>query len=220
MTYCKRCGVTLRDGAELCVLCASPCEETQGQSEREYPAIKYSNRFRYVIKVLAILSVILVGGSLYIGHYTDSDTFWSLIVLGATLYAWTSFFTARKSLRNVGLMILIQLTAVSLLGFLIDFSTGNRGWMIDYVIPFMIIAAQGIVTAIMIAHPMQFRDFMIYQFVLGIMGVLSILLMVFGLSHVRWPYITACVYSIIILAGTAILADRKYKQEMIKRFHF
>lgn len=220
MTYCKRCGVTLRGGEESCVLCSSPCERVSKESERYYPAIKYSNRFRYVMKVLAMLSVVAVGLSLYIGRSTDTSVFWQLIVLGGTVYVWASFLTARKSLRNVGLMILIQLTAISLLGYLIDYSTGNHGWMINYVIPFMLIGAQGIVTAIMIARPLMFRDFMIYQFILGIMGALSVLFMVFGLARVHWPYITVFVYSLVILVGTAILADRKYKQELIKRFHF
>lgn len=220
MTFCKRCGVRLANNSKTCVLCSSACSPLDDRCEREYPQIRYSNRFRYILKVLAILSVILVGTSLYIGHRTDTDVIWSFIVLGATVYAWASFLTARKSFRNIGLMVLIQLTAVSLLGYLIDYSTGNRGWMIDYVIPFMIIAAQGIVTAIMIAKPLLFRDFMIYQFIIGIMGVLSILLMVFGISHVRWPYFTACIYSAVIVLGTVILADRKYKQEMVKRFHF
>lgn len=220
MTYCKRCGVRVQGRDEYCVLCGARLGEPDGEEAPIYPHIKFSNRMRYLLRVLAMVSVVLVALSLYFDHVTDSDTIWSLIVLGATIYGWTSFLTARRSFKNVGLMIFIQLIAISVLGYVIDLSTGNHGWMLGYVIPFLIVAAQGIITSVMLVRPMLFRDFVLYQFMIGILGILSILLMVFGLTAVRWPYITACVYSALILAGTILLADRKTKQEMVKRFHF
>ncbi|MCI8624649.1 MAG: hypothetical protein HFG26_13455 [Provencibacterium sp.] len=218
MTYCKRCGVRLCDGGESCVLCGSRTQPVPGEAFSDYPVLRYSNRMRSLIRLLALLSVVIVSLSLYIDYRFDSDTIWSFIVLGATIYGWTAFST-RKSLRNYGLMIFIQLIAISLLGYVIDISTGNHGWMLNYCLPFMIIAAQGIIVSMLIVRPMLFRDFLLYEWLIGIMGILSILLMVFDITRVRWPYITVCIYSVLLLVGTSLLADRKTKNELVKRFH-
>lgn len=219
MTFCKRCGVRLCDGSETCVLCGSRTRPAEGEAFFDYPVLRYSNRLRSLIRLLAMLSVVIVGVSLYIDYRFDSDTIWSFIVLGATIYGWTAFST-RKSRKNVGLMIFIQLIAISLLGYVIDISTGNHGWMLSYCLPFMIIAAQGIIVSLLIVRPMLFREFLLYEWMIGIMGVLSILLMVFDIATVRWPYITVCTYSAFLLVGTVLLADRKTKNELVKRFHF
>lgn len=219
MTYCKRCGVKLRDNSPVCVLCGSATEELDDRSQREYPAIKFSNRMRYMVRIIAILSVLAVCICLIIDRSTDSDTIWTLMVLAATIYGWTAFLT-RKNYKNIGLMIFIQLISISVLAYAIDFSTGNHGWMLSYVLPFMIIAAQGILTAIIIVRPMYFRAFVLYQLQIGVMGILSILLVLFHLTQVTWPYVTAFIYSALILCCTLLLGDRRTKQELIKRFHF
>ena len=219
MTSCKRCGVRLCDGSETCVLCGSKTKEDAGEAFQDYPVLRYSNRLRSLIRLLGMLSVVIVGVSLYFDYHFNSDTIWSFIVLGATVYGWTAFST-RRSRKNIGLMIFIQLIAISLLGYIIDISTGNHGWMLNYCLPFMIIAAQGVIVSLLIVRPMLFREFLLYEWMIGILGVLSILLMVFGMAKVRWPYITVCSYSALLLVGTVLLADRKAKNELIKRFHF
>lgn len=219
MSYCKRCGVRLCDGSDTCVLCGSKTQPDSSAAFSDYPVLRYSNRLRSVVRLLAMLSVLIVGVSLYIDYHFDSDTIWSFIVLGATIYGWTAFST-RKSWKNIGLMIFIQLIAVSLLGYVIDISTGNHGWMLGYCLPFMIIAAQGLIVSLLIVRPMFYREFLLYEWMIGILGVLSILLMVFDVAKVHWPYITVCIYSAILLVGTVLLADRKAKNELVKRFHF
>ena len=117
-------------------------------------------------------------------------------------------------------MIFVQLLAVSALGYLIDLSTGNHGWMIDYVIPGLLIAAQGVMTVIMIVRPALFRDFILYELEIAVLGIGSVLLTVFGVTEVWWPYCVVSVYSALLLAGTFIFADRRTRQELVKRFHF
>lgn len=221
MTFCKRCGVHLRGNQEICVLCGSRTESLDdgSESEREYPVVRYSNKLRYAVRLIALISVVAVAVSLYIDYHFQSDTFWSLIVLATAIYGWTAFLS-RKTYKNIGLMILIQLIAVSVVGYVIDFSTGNHGWMINYVIPFMLIAAQGIITAILIARPLLFRDVILYQLQIAVVGILSVLFLLFGVATVLWPYIAACVYSAVIFLGMFLFADRKTKQELRKRFHF
>lgn len=219
MTFCKRCGVRLRDNSGTCVLCGSKTARIDDRAWQEYPNVRFSNRFRYMIRVLVLLSLAVVALSMYINYATQSDTIWSLIVLGSAVYFWTAYLS-RKSLKNVGLMIFIQVLAITLLGYLIDLSTGNNGWMLNYVLPFLLIAAQGVIVAIMLVRPMQFRDFLLYLLQIAAMGVMSVLLMVFGIATVRWPYVAAFIYSAVILIGAFLLGDRRTRQELTKRFHF
>lgn len=219
MTFCRRCSVKLPGDEDVCVLCGSRTERLDDTRRRDYPEIRSSGVFRTVVRLLALVSVAFVIASLYLNWRFESDVIWSLIALAATVYCWLTFFF-RKSYRNPGLMIFVQLLAVSALGYLIDLSTGNHGWMIDYVIPGLLIAAQGVMTVIMIVRPALFREFILYELEIAVLGIGSVLLTVFGVTEVWWPYCVVSVYSALLLAGTFIFADRRTRQELVKRFHF
>lgn len=218
MTLCKRCGVKLLDNSDTCILCGSRTEAVDDSVQCDYPHIRYSNRYRHIVRILGLISVVAVLASLYLNYRFQSETIWSLIVFASTGYCWTLFFL-RKSYRNPGLLIFILLLVTSVIGFLIDLSTGNHGWMINYVIPFLFIFAQGIIMAVMIARPLLFRDFVLYELEIAVLGIGSILLLLFDVVQVEWPYIAVCIYSAILLVGTFLIADRKIRQELIKRFH-
>lgn len=218
MTFCKRCGVKIKDNEETCILCGSSTERLNENKEGSYPTIHFSNRFRYLVRVSILLSIVLVGLSLGADILWPNKIYWFLITLATVLFAWIVFFI-RKSFRNYGLMIYVQVISIAVLGYIVDFSTGNHGWMLNYVFPFLIIGAQCIMIAVMVVKPMLFRDFVLYELQIGILGILSVLLLVFQIVKVQWPFIIACIFSAIILIGTFIFADRKMKQEFIKRFH-
>lgn len=74
--------------------------------------------------------------------------------------------------------------------------------------------------AIAMFKPMQFREYFVYQITTSVIGVLSILLVIFNLSTVRWTLIFAAFYSALVMLGMIIFADKKAKLEFKKRFHF
>ena len=67
---------------------------------------------------------------------------------------------------------------------------------------------------------MKWREYALYQFITIILGVLPVISVAARLVTTTWPSIVSAFYSGVTLLGMFIFADKKYKNELIKRFHF
>ncbi len=221
MKYCSQCRVSIENDIENCPLCSSKLELSDDQFENEYPAVlEISNRRRIILKIILFISVIAAGVSIALNHMNDSSVLWSLGVVAGLAYAWISLISALKSSKNIGLNLIIQILALSLLSAAIDYLSGWRGWSVNYVTPFLMTIGTVIITVITIIRPMQLRNYIVYLIDIAVLGLISLILIWTGTATVKWALIACSLYSIITLIGMFLFADRRARHEVKKRFHF
>ena len=144
---------------------------------------------------------------------------WSLIVIGSILCLWMVILYPCHRRRKVGHIIIIDAISISILLYLIQIATHTKGWGLDFVIPFLLIAATSVITFIIILKKMKWVEYSVYQFIMVILGLLPLIICISGLASTTWPSIVSAFYSILTLTGMFIFADKKYKNELTKRFH-
>lgn len=220
MKYCPQCRVSIENDTESCPLCFSQLVITDSEFEREYPAVSaISGRRRIILRLILFISVIAAGVSIAVNRLHDFSVFWSLGVVAGLAYAWISLISALKSSKNIGLNLIIQIMALSLLSAAIDYLCGWKGWSVNYVAPFLMTAGTVVITIITIVRPMQLRNYIIYLIDIAVLGLISLILIWTGTATVKWALIACALYSNITLLGMFLFADRRARHEVKKRFH-
>lgn len=250
MKYCKNCALNVNTQQPLCPLCASDlsdaengacaacpaedggaacpdgacpdgvCPDDVFPDDGLYPASSGAIKYDLTFRIFLFLSVLAVGGCVLINILAYNGILWSLIVAGGVGFAWAAVgypFIARK---NVGHHIMVDAVCLCLFFVMAQFVTKTTGWSLDYVIPFLFIAATTVITLVILIRRMRWREYALYQFITIILGLLPLISVVAGLVESAWPSIASAFYSFFTLLGMFIFADKKYKNELIKRFHF
>ena len=221
MKYCNKCGVSVGNPARHCPLCHALLEQRGAEPEvPSYPPVlQLAERYSLILRVLIMLSLTVSVVCLTVNALTTRGTWWSLVVIGGILYMWIAVGTAVLRSTKPGYNILIQVLSLAALLVLIDWFAGHRGWSLNYVVPFLFLCATASITVIIIVRRMDARGFILYLFLMALLGFVPVILLLFGLVTVAWPSLAAAIYSGLSLFGLFLFADRSTKQELKKRFH-
>jgi len=223
MKFCEKCKVYVRGKSNLCPLCFSNItvvdkggdDEFSGYPDIEENLGEYSILTRFFI-FLSIAGCLL---SLIINLLFWKGIFWSLIVITGTLLLWETIKLAILSKKNMGLKIISQTMVVLLLLITIDAVTGWNQWSIGIIAPFVIIASTCAMTIVICIKRAKWREYMLFQFIITINGIIPVILYWCGFAKIIWPALVAALYSLLTLIGMLIFADKQLKSELRKRFH-
>ncbi len=219
MRICRNCGITLANDIPRCPLCDMKTEKTDDNFSLDYPYIKSRFTRGLLLKLLTFCAVVCAAISLLVDHLVPTGSPWAIIAVAAIVYAWVSAMNVLRFTPNPASIMLCQLFGVSAVTFTIDFLTGYHRWSVNFVIPFLIMAA-AITTALMILiRPMKYRAYTIYLLVMAVLGVLSVLLWIFGYSEVEWPVVTSAFVSAVSFLVVLVFSRRRTENELKKRFH-
>ena len=219
MRFCAHCGVKLANDNPKCPLCDMDTEKIDDEFSLDYPYIKSRFTRGLLIRLISFMAVVFASASFMIDHLVPTGSPWALITIAAIVYVWISAMNLLRHTPNPASIALCQLFCIGGLVFFIDFFTGFYRWSVNFVIHFLIIGS-AIATTLMIAiRPMKYRAFTIYQFVIAALGVLSVLLWVFGWSEIEWPVVTAAGVSILCFLAMLVFSYRRTQHELKKRFH-
>ncbi len=187
----------------------------------KYPEPEEGNarRYNFVLRLVIFISLVIGSSSLLINFLTYSGNLWSLYVVGTLLYVWIAIVYPLFSKKKIGRIIVLDAIVTSIYVFALELATQTQGWGLTYVTPFIFITATLMITFIIFLKRLKWREYTIYQTIMVIMGFLPIVFCVTGLVTSVWPSILSAFYSFLTLAGMFIFADKKYKDELIKRFH-
>lgn len=177
------------------------------------------HRYNFVFRLFLFLSVVVCSSCLLINFFIYTDTMWSLYVIGSILYIWITVGYPLYAKRKIGHIIVINTIATSIYVYSLELATRTKGWGLTYVTPFLFISATLMITFITLLKRLKWREYAVYQTIMVILGFLPILFCVTGLVTSIWPSVLSAFYSFITLMGMFIFADKKYKNELIKRFH-
>ncbi len=219
MRYCRNCKVKLTNDLEYCPLCDMETDLTDDNFEDDYPYVKSRFSRRFLLKMITFSSFLLLATSLLVDHLVPTGNPWAFITVGAILYAWITAMGVLKSTPNPASIMLSQVFTVSGLTVLIDFLTGWYRWSFNYVIPSLIIAAAIAITLMMVIKPHKYRAYTIYQLIIAILGVVSLLLWVFDFSQIEWMVIASSGVSLLCFITMLVFSNRKTRNELVKRFH-
>jgi hypothetical protein len=222
MKYCRKCRLSVNTNSDFCPLCSSGLVPGRQDEcfDKVYPEPGGGRKYNFVFRLFLFLSVAAVSTCLLINILYYSGVLWSLVVIGAIQLLWAAIAYPLIVWRNVGHMITVDAISACILLVIIQTTTRTQGWSLDYVIPFLFVAATTAITFIIMIRRMKWREYALYQFILIIMGLLPAVSVIAGLVKTAWPSIFSAFYSFLTFTGMFIFADKKYKNELIKRFHF
>ncbi|MGL4372972.1 MAG: DUF6320 domain-containing protein [Turicibacter sp.] len=220
MKYCHKCKMNILNDLVRCPLCSEHLEVVGDPVARDYP-IKFARKKGFpIIRLTLFIAMIIISYSLLVGFFQNFNWQWIIIITCATIYLALSIIFSLKVSKNIGPMIAMQVTALSLLAFLIDFVLGYSKWSVNYVFPTAIMIGTFILTLLVLLRPKKFKDVVMYQLLLTILGVISAILVLFHVVSFEFIAVVAGYYSIITFLGMFIFADRRMLHELKKKFHF
>ncbi len=219
MRLCRHCGVKIANDIVRCPLCDMETEITDDSFAIDYPYIKSRFSRGLLIKLITFIAVVFAGASLLVDHLVPTGSPWAFITVVAIVYVWISAMNILRYTPNPASIMLCQLFCVSGLLFVIDYLTGYYRWSVNFVVPFLIMAAALATTLMILIKPMKNRAYIIYLLVIAVLGVLSVLLWIFGWSEIEWPVVTSAWVSAVCFFVVMVFLHRRTKNELHKRFH-
>jgi hypothetical protein len=223
MKYCRKCALSIRTKYDFCPLCASQLTEDASLDAPEediYPGYDGEIKYNLTLRILVFISFVGASSCLLINLLTYQGILWSLLVAGGIGFFWAALIYPIVVRKNIGHHIAVDAVCACVFFVVAQFVVGAKGWSLDYVVPFLFIAATTIISLVILIKRMKWREYALYQFITIILGVLPVISVVAHLVTTTWPSIVSAFYSGVTLLGMFIFADKKYKNELIKRFHF
>jgi hypothetical protein len=220
--------VQVFDGDELCRAkeLASETLSDEGSNGLENVSSKYPegpkeaiHKYNFTLRLLLFISVVIASSCLLINFLTYDGVLWSGYVVGTLLYIWVTVGYPVIKKRKLGQILVLNTLATAIYVYSLELATETQGWGLTYVTPFLFIASTLFITFVILLKRLKWREYAVYQTVMVIMGFLPIIFCVVGLVTAIWPSVFSAFYSFITVIGMLIFGDKKYKDELIKRFH-
>jgi hypothetical protein len=186
----------------------------------QYPQIRYDKeRMKKIANIfygIMIFAAVILG---IINLATYSGSIWSVIAIALMAY---SVMTVRYSFMrhsNLAGKVVMQTIAAELVWVAIDHVTGYSGWSVNYGIPSTILFADLAVVFLILVNRMNWQSYFMYQIAVTVFSFIPLILWAAGLITRPLLSIVTVVVTVIILAVTIVLGDRRVKNELIRRFH-
>lgn len=224
MKKCLKCNVYFLTERKSCPLCNEILEEID-KNEIEYPVYpkpikkpRKENRFVQVLSFFSVLSI-LASGLVNIFTYSANPHIWSPIVLLSIVYLWILLRATLRGKGYVPMRLIVQMLALSVLNYGIDYFSESTGWSLNYVIPFLSMAALIAIITMLVINSVQIGHYVMYAVAASIFGFIPFILWAFHVVDVLWPSLAAASLSFVTLLGMIVFARKDLKEEFKKKFH-
>lgn len=222
MKYCGKCKVYVNTDTQKCPLCSIVLSEADaGGDSAKYPkpGADTIDRYNLVFRLFLFISIVIGSTCLLLNLLMYSGVLWSLYVIGTLLYIWITIAYPLFIKRKIGHIIVINALSTSIYLYSLELATRTKGWGLSYATPFLFIAATLMITFIILLRRLKWREYSTYQTIMVLLGFLPVIFCITGLVTPIWPSVLSAFYSLLTLTGMFIFVDKKYKNELIKRFH-
>lgn len=222
MKRCKKCEFDVYTVRKTCPLCLNVLETDGGEYEKIFPTPDFVPKGRGLfLRILAFISIIAIFMSVVINvmTYTEGGTLWSVIVIFNIGYFWLLIKSTFKKEGNVPFRLVIQTIAISLLTYVIDYFTGNSGWAINYVVPFIAMASLLSIISISIGSKRRYINYFLHILTAIFLCTIPIIMYLIGWITILWPALSAVTLAFVSIIGMIIIGDKDTREEIKKRFH-
>ncbi|MFS0562975.1 DUF6320 domain-containing protein [Terribacillus sp. 179-K 1B1 HS] len=220
MSYCNNCGVSVQH--ITCPLChrkvTDPADHTKQNLYPDYVGIVVKAK-SITTRIVTFLSIAIISTCLLINVLVNMEYLWVLAVAGPVVYLFLSLNHTIFSLAHTGSKIVVQVLGLSIMLVSIDIMSGFHRWSVNFVIPFLIIAATLLITAIILKKRMRWQEYAGYILAMIVMGFLPIGLYITGVATILWACAVTSLYAFLTLIGMLIFSDKTLKEEFVRRFH-
>ncbi len=224
MKKCPQCQVEVNTERKTCPLCFALLQPGEGETPQLTPYPKYRSRavrYNVFFRILTFLSIITAFVSIVVNvlTYRDHGKLWSLVVLAGLFYLWVLFRSTIRGYGNVPRRLVIQMLTLSALLYVIDRFSGNSGWALSYVIPFLSMASILAIIILLVSNTVKFGDYLSALLAASVFGFIPFILWLFDIVTTLWPSLSAASLSFSTIIGMFIFAGDHIKEELKKRFH-
>lgn len=202
--------------------------ESNGVVERRYfqgnyPEISHDRgKLRKLLNIfyLVLFTAAAVTGIVNLATYELTQTWWSLISIGAIAYvAMTVRYSIVRRASLAGILVR-QSLGVQVLLILIDYLTGFHGWSVNYAIPSLILFDVIAIVFMILLNRMNWQSYFMYQIAITVFSFIPLIFWAVGWTTRPFMSVLAVLLSVAVLAVTVILGDRSVKKELKRRFYF
>ena len=185
-----------------------------------YPVIQHGESIwkKLVLVCYGVLAVVaLFLGLVNIATY--DGLWWSGIAIPGIAYVGLTLRYSILRHANLGKSLLIQTVGMQILLVMIDRVLGFEGWSVNYAVPGTILFADAAVVLLIVVNRLNWQSYFMYQIAITVFSFIPLILWAAGLvTHPAMAIITV-ILTVGILALTIFLGDRRFKNELIRRFH-
>lgn len=203
-------------------LCGKPLL-AKGNSITAYPIYRVKakdNVTGFKLLLFLTFTIIILSVSINILTYNLHPILWSPIIAMGLMYLWVAVKVTFLTRNHIGRKILVHYVALSIFLLVIDQCSGFKGWSTNYVIPLFGIVATFLMTALAIRNQSLWKSDIGYILAMFFINVIPTVLFLFDFSSIIWPSVAAIIFSVITILGMIIFYQRRFKNELQKRFHF
>lgn len=219
MSRCNQCNIEVLDETERCPLCHSVLEKTV-DVENMYPDIRMKSRkmvlFSRIYLFLAVaIEIILINISIFL----DVEIVISIISGCVLFYGYMVIRYAIIGQSGYREKILVLTTLAILIFIAIDYSSGYRGWSVNYIFPSGILLIDVGVVILIGVNRKNWQSYIMMELFMVICSFGGLILKLTGIITDPVLIIIATNVSVILFLGTVIIGGRRAKVELKRRFH-
>lgn len=199
--------------------------ESNGQVKPEadkgnYPAIEYDEKtWKNLVYVFygVLAAVALLLGLVNVATY--SGLWWSGIAIPGIAYAGLTVRFSILRHANLGKSVMIETIGMQVFLVIIDRVLGYQGWSVNYAIPATILFADVAVVFLILVNRLNWQSYFMYQIAITIFSFIPLMLWACGFVTRPFVAVATVILTVLILVTTIYLGDRRFKNELIRRFH-
>ena len=220
MKMCEKCEVSIAGSFEKCPLCRN---KLTGENQSDYEAFPFiplaKHKHSALYRLLQLGSAALVIASFAVNWMLPQTGLWSLFVIAGVACVWLILITAIRKRHNILKNLAYQVTIISVLSLLWDFSTGWNAWSVNFVIPIAFISVMAATTVLAHVLKMQTDTYIIYSFLLILYGIIPMIFVLSGLCTIILPSVICVACSLFSFVALLIYEGRNMIEELKRRLH-
>lgn len=219
MSYCSKCHIEVKGNLNFCPLCQNELQDKDKKREDIYPRVESRSSSHMLLKIFGFIAMVSSILAVFFNLILPSKTAWSILVIGIMGFVWLSLAVAIKKHRHVVKYLWYQIMILGLLTIFIDCMTGNHGWAISIVIPFLLITAMIVMSILSKILHLQAGDYLIYLLLDALVGIIPYIFILSGDAISDIPSIICILASIISIVRIVIFEGRTMMSELKRRLH-
>ena len=183
-----------------------------GCGEQQRLERKENQRIVQTFSFLCLAVAVICG---MINIMTAGTLNWSWLAGAGCACAWLVVMVAYSKRRNILKNEIWQLLLISVIAILWDRFTGWRGWSVDFILPFGVLAVQFSVPVIARVNRLKREEYLFYLVQACIAGLIPMILAWTGVAKFVYPSVICAGISILTLAALFIFC----KKDTLREFH-
>lgn len=226
MQYCTACKLHISSRTQRCPLCQASLPVTQDlEATQTYPVfIPRQKTNKWLTKSVSVTAVMLILSSALTNWATWNGHLWGVAITAFAIYIWLTALITFKRGIHPGVKLMTQAMALTLLLVVIDmFAFGTEiitraSWSVGFAMPFVFIGGIIAINVVMVRNKQTIRDYLLYQLVLCVVGIIPLVLVLFVVAQPLWSSVIAASCSLLTLIGLLICANKTVVSEFARKF--